>query len=86
MILSPREFVIQLIVLIEEPLDDLSFVSEVHTEDFSLSCEGLHILGNIIAIERELSQVLILQGENLVCLLQLLDSLLEYLHVFQISL
>jgi hypothetical protein len=60
MILSPREFVIQLIVLVEEPLDDLSFVSEVHTEDFSLGCESLHVLGNIIAIERELPQVLIL--------------------------
>ena len=51
---------IQLIVLIEEPPDDLSFVSEVHAEDFSLGCEGLDILGNIIAIERELPQVLIL--------------------------
>ncbi len=60
MILSPRELVIQLIVLIEEPLNDLSFISEVHTEDFSLGCEGLHILSNVIAIERELPQVLIL--------------------------
>jgi hypothetical protein len=60
MILSPREFVIQLIVLVEEPLDYLGLVSEVHTEDLALGCEGLHVLGDIVAIERELSQVLIL--------------------------
>ena len=67
----------QPLVLVQQFLDCGSFVGQINAEDFALLCQICNILAQLVAIKRELSELLIFVGQGLVVRLELLDFVLR---------
>ena len=61
----------QSLVLIQQALDSVGLIGEIHTEFLSFLSQILHILAKLVAIKRELSELLVLVCECLIVILQL---------------
>lgn len=67
----------QSLVLVQQFLDCGSFVGQINAEDFTLLCQVCNIFAQLVAIKRELSELLIFVGQGLVIRLKLLDFVLR---------
>ena len=67
----------QPLVLVQQFLDCGSFVGQIDAKDFTLLCQVCNIFAQLVAIKRELPELLIFIGQGLVIRLELLDFVLR---------
>ena len=74
--LSVSKFTLQVLVVLKEFPDSECLVGEVDGKLLALACQALHVLAELVAVKRELSELLVLIGERLIVILQLFHLVL----------
>ena len=67
----------QPLILIQQLLDSVCLVREVHAQLLTLRSQVLHVLSQLVSIQRELAKLLVFVGKRVVVVLNLVDLILS---------